>query len=252
MAIAGTVPVTAPIAPTAAADNYASHIDIYGKGGFRVVADNTERNAIPSNRRSQGMWVYVLSSSLTYYLEADLTTWTVVPIVGRRYRSMAIPASAMTSTLTNGADTYTDETTTYDRTIDSYLFDQTTEESVQFQMAMPCEWDLGTVKFKFYWTADSGTGTVAWGIKGTAFADDDAIDGFAWGTEIETTDTLITTGDIHICTSAAVTIGNTPAANDMVMFMLSRKTASDNLNGDAKLIGVSMQWYESATDSGSW
>jgi hypothetical protein len=254
MAIAGTIPVTAPIAPTAAADNYASHIDIYGKGGFRAVADNTERDAIPSNRRLEGMWVYVIATGLVWRLAADLTTWNAVSIAGQRYRSMAIPASAMTSTFTNGADTFTDESTTYDRTIDKYLFDQATEESVQFQMPMPQEWDLGTLKFKIYWTATSGSGDVIWGVKATSMANDDAIDGFAWGTEIETTDTLITANDIHICTSAALTVGNTPAADDWVAFQISRKAAAggDSLNADAHLIAVSMQWHELATDSGSW
>ena len=254
MAIPGTVPVTGPIAPTSTSDNYASHIDTYGKGGFRAVADNTARDAIKSNCRSEGMWVYVLATASLYQLASDLTTWNTVPLTGQRYRSMPIPASAMTSTFTNGADTYTDESATYYRTIDKYLFDQSTEESVQFQMPMPCEWDLGTLKFKIYWTATSGSGDVIWGIKATSFANDDAIDGFAWGTEVTVTDTLITANDIHICTTGALTIGNTPAVDDWIAFMLSRKAVSggDSLNADAHLISISMQWHESATDSGSW
>lgn len=76
MPILGTQQVTAKIAPSSTADTYPTHEDIYALGGFRVVADNTERDAITADRKKQGMLVLVLSSSITYTLEADLTTWT--------------------------------------------------------------------------------------------------------------------------------------------------------------------------------
>lgn len=50
--------------------------DVYIKGGWQSVADNTARDAIPVERRKEGMAVYVRSSDLIYTLAANLTTWT--------------------------------------------------------------------------------------------------------------------------------------------------------------------------------
>jgi len=78
MAIPNTVPITGPIAPTAVGDTYPSHTEEYGRGGYRSVADNTERDNIPAGRRSAGMLVYVIGDAIAYRLGIDLTTWTAV------------------------------------------------------------------------------------------------------------------------------------------------------------------------------
>lgn len=70
-AISGTN-VAAPVVPFTTADIYASHLALYGKGGLRTVANDTELLAIPALRNEEGMVVYVLASannggSPTYY-----------------------------------------------------------------------------------------------------------------------------------------------------------------------------------------
>lgn len=50
--------------------------DTYVKGGWQSVADNTARDAIPVERRKEGMAVFVRSSDTIYTLGADLTTWS--------------------------------------------------------------------------------------------------------------------------------------------------------------------------------
>jgi hypothetical protein len=75
-AIIGGVPITGFVSPTDSTDTYPTHDDIYGKGGFRVVADNTERDAIPADRRKEGMWVKSIAAGTTYELDADLVSWT--------------------------------------------------------------------------------------------------------------------------------------------------------------------------------
>jgi len=50
------------------ADTYPTHLDVLGYGGYRVVADITERNAIPAQRRKYGMLVYVQSDDNLYVL----------------------------------------------------------------------------------------------------------------------------------------------------------------------------------------
>lgn len=78
--IPGTVPVAGPVAPTSTGDTYPSHLAIYGKGGLRTVADNTERDAISADRREAGMLVYSIGAGVTYQLDTDLTTWIIFSI----------------------------------------------------------------------------------------------------------------------------------------------------------------------------
>lgn len=71
-AISGSVPVTGFVAPTDDADTFAAHTEEWGRGGYRTVANITERNAIPAGRRKEGMRVYVVSTGLEYVLGSGL------------------------------------------------------------------------------------------------------------------------------------------------------------------------------------
>ena len=51
------VQVGGVIVPTSDIDTYPTHDDKYGAGGYRSVANATERNAIPADRRKRGMLV---------------------------------------------------------------------------------------------------------------------------------------------------------------------------------------------------
>lgn len=75
--ITGAVNITGTIAPTDTDDIYATHDSLYGKGGYREVADLLERNSITLARRSDGMLVYVKSEDRIYKLENGLenTNW---------------------------------------------------------------------------------------------------------------------------------------------------------------------------------
>jgi hypothetical protein len=77
---AGTTEVAAPIDTTAIGDTYPSHKADRGKGGYRSVATTIARDAIPAERREEGMWVKVLSSGIIFELNSDLTTWTAVVV----------------------------------------------------------------------------------------------------------------------------------------------------------------------------
>lgn len=74
--ILGTVAISAYISPLTDSDGYPTHVDTYGKGGLRSVADNDARDAIPAARRSEGMFVYVNSTGTLYTLGSDLSSWT--------------------------------------------------------------------------------------------------------------------------------------------------------------------------------
>lgn len=152
-----------------------------------------------------------------------------------------IPAAAMVARATSGAGSSTYDSGASDVTIKTMDFDTTTQEYAHtIPVGMPKSWDESTVAAVFYWTNTGGssTQTVRWSIAGRAVGDDDAING-SFGTAQTVDDTWLAQNDMHISSAtSAITIGNTPAENDMVIFEITRVVASDNMSGDAKLIGV--------------
>lgn len=72
--IPGSVRFTGFIAPSDSTDTYAVHDEVYGRGGWRTVADITDRNAITADRRKLGMAVRVLDrgdGEVGYYTLLD-------------------------------------------------------------------------------------------------------------------------------------------------------------------------------------
>lgn len=156
-----------------------------------------------------------------------------------------IPSEAMNPTTTAGcADLAKVEAGTND--VDYWVldFDASSGESCFFTLRMPDDWNGGTVTFRFVWTNAGGasTETVAWGIKGRAYADSDAIDQ-AYGTEITTSDTWLAQNDIHLSAeSTAVTLAGSPVAGQWCQFKITRKVASDTMTGDARLLGIRLKY----------
>lgn len=72
------VKVVAPINPNAPTDNYPTHIDSLGHGGFISVKNTTIRNSISTLRRKEGMLVYVVQTDSLYQLKGGITNanWT--------------------------------------------------------------------------------------------------------------------------------------------------------------------------------
>lgn len=105
-AISGSIPVTGFVAPTDSADTYAAHHETYGKGGYRTVADTTERDAIPTGRRKEGMRVYVISNGTEYMLGSGLTNsdWTVTKNGARIVTSWASLSGMAAAGIPNGTE----------------------------------------------------------------------------------------------------------------------------------------------------
>ena len=66
----GSVSITGYVAPTNLADQYATHIDAFGKGGYRTLPDIAARDAIFDDRKSIGMLVYTESTDEIWKLES--------------------------------------------------------------------------------------------------------------------------------------------------------------------------------------
>ena len=73
--------VTSTIVPAHEFDTYATHDSIYGKGGWREVKTLAERDAIPMERRRQGMVVYVQENFTAYLLNNGTVNGCFIPLM---------------------------------------------------------------------------------------------------------------------------------------------------------------------------
>ena len=75
MALIPGTNIAAPIVPGSTDDVFPTHDAQYGRGGYRAVANVTERDAIPAERRSADMVVRDSSENTEWVLASDLVTW---------------------------------------------------------------------------------------------------------------------------------------------------------------------------------
>ena len=155
-----------------------------------------------------------------------------------------VPAIAMVSPTTNGAEAAAVETTATKPEMKVLDFDSgATNEYAQFSIAMPKSWNEGTVTAKFYWTHATAVATdVVWGIQGVCVSDNDTID-VTFGTAVTVTDTFHNAAEDLAITAAtgAMTLGGTPAEDDLAYFQVFRNSShvNDTTNStDARLLGV--------------
>lgn len=131
-------------------------------------------------------------------------------------------------------------------------FDTASEETVFFSFKMPKNWNLGTLTYQVFF-AHGATATnfgTAWGLSAVAISNDDPANS-AFGTEVVVTDTGGTTDDFYGSpVSGAVTVGGTPAAEDLVVFKLARKVANagDTLAIDARVRGLALIYTTNAAN----
>ncbi len=174
---------------------------------------------------------------------------SVVRVAGTE--TIWIPAAAMKAKATTGAGFSNYDSGSNDVAFSTMDFDTTTQEYAHtVPIGMPKSWNEGTVTAIFYWTNTAGasTETVRWSIAGAAISDDDTLN-TTFGTAVTVDDTWLAQNDLHISsTTAAITIGGTPAENDLVIFEITRVVASDNMAGDARLIGVKILITTNAKD----
>ena len=191
-----------------------------------------------------------VSSNLGNTPASSPTQWANMSGIGKQ--TIFIPAAGAVSRTTSGAPGALIETPTNDVMIQTKDFDASADEFVQFFVQMPESWDAGTVLAQFIWSHAVTTVNfgVAWAVQGLALDDDDAID-TAFGAAVVTTDTGGTTDDLFITAdSAVVTISNTPAKSDWVVFQVFRDVsdAGDTLAIDARLHGLRIVYTTTSSE----
>jgi len=119
-------------------------------------------------------------------------------------------------------------------------FDPSTDEACYWNVQIPTDVTPASAKLVLLWTASAGTAAQAayFDVVTRSLANDEVVD--ATTTPSTATDSandaLIATGDLHVLPITLTTTGW--AAGDLLQIKLSRDAnhASDNLNGDVKLI----------------
>ncbi len=155
-----------------------------------------------------------------------------------------IPASAMIAATTSGPASASLESATNDINYAVLDFDASADEHAHFNVAFPKSWNLGTITYQVVWSSTAtDTDGVAWGLQAIALSDNEAID-TAFGSPVVVTDDCQgAAGEVYVTAeSAAVTIGGTPADDDLCFFRIFRdiSDANDDAVEDARLIGVKL------------
>jgi len=152
-----------------------------------------------------------------------------------------VPSNAMTPTTSNGAERATVETTSGRPDMEVLDFDKDSDEFAQFSVAFPKSYNLGTVTFQFFWSGLAATTGVSMQLQGVAMNDNETID-VAYGTAVVVDDDAQGAVEELLVSaeSGAVTIGGTPADNDLTYFRIGRDVSdsNDDMAGDCRLHGV--------------
>jgi len=169
-------------------------------------------------------------------------TTAALKIAGKE--TIWIPASAMYGSETNGADAQQVETTATQPDMKVLDFDASTIEYAQFAIAMPKSWNLSTVTFQAFWSpSNTDTGNAIMGLQGVSVTNDGSSD-VAFPTALDVTDAGGgAVEDVLVSSeSSAVTIGGTPADDDLTYFQVARNATAggDTFTGDVRLLGIKL------------
>lgn len=151
-----------------------------------------------------------------------------------------LPVTAVTGTITTG-----------DLVYDVLDFSQTASlPSAQFKLSFPLKWNNSVVKGQFYWTVTGGTGvtgSVIWGLASMARKHNDPFANLTFGTG-ELVTGITTTGErLHMASTPFMTISGSPSNSNLCMFKVYRNSGS--LTGNARLLGLSLQYYDTGVNT---
>jgi hypothetical protein len=192
-------------------------------------------------RRKGATWVEVFRT----------VTIPAIPPTSVGVKNLWIPAGFFEGVAAYGPPTSQKvEFTTNDHNARILWFDPVNEERVTCDIALPKSWNRGNLKIRVFWTAQSGTGGVAWQLYASAMGDGEALDA-GWGSGVTVTDTFLGANLCHVTgLSGDVVVNGSPQIDDLIHLMLRRSPSngSDTLAQPAGLIGVMLTL---TTDAGT-
>jgi hypothetical protein len=155
-----------------------------------------------------------------------------------------VPATAMEPQVTAGPTSNVAEIGTSliaARTLD---FPTAADKWAYFTVLMPKGWDAGTVFVQFVWSATgTSTNSVEFSVAANSYSTTDvlttAFDTHVNGGALANSNVA---DDIMISAEVEVTVGDTPAAEDLVIFEILRDVSEDDLAVDARLHGVRIHY----------
>ena len=161
-----------------------------------------------------------------------------------------VPAAAMYPETTNGCSSLAQVELSNGPELKCLDFADGADDHAQFTVAFPKSWNEGTVTFEPFWTVTgTNTGTVAWGLAGTCFANDATLN-------TTFSSPVVTTALAHSGTSndlmksnvsGDVTIQNA-AVDTLCIFQIMRDISADTQSGAARLLGIKIYY---TIDSGN-
>jgi len=236
-AIAGTLPQ----ATGAFGAGWYMWVQNRGAGTLTITPTTSTIDGAASLALTTGQGCLIASDGTNYYTMRGIGGSGSGSTAGKHL--VYIAAGAMAPRVANGCAPLTRiGTATGKPDIASLDFDATSQEFAEFAIGMPKSWNEGTVTFQPVWSHAATTTNfgVVWQLQGLAVGDDDQIP-VSFGSAATSTDTGGTTDDLYVGPeSAAITIGGSPAAQDMVFFRVARNPSdgSDTMAIDARLLGI--------------
>tara|TARA_Y100001938_G_scaffold126258_1_gene178034 strand:- start:8629 stop:12483 length:3855 start_codon:yes stop_codon:yes gene_type:complete len=183
----------------------------------------------------------ISSGGVVNFTQQPTVSSAAVKVAGKE--TIWIPAAAMYPESTNGCADLTQVELANGPELKCLDFDKSSDEFAQFTIAFPKSWNEGTITFKAYFTATStDSGDVVWSLAGGSFSDNDDLN-TAFGTAVAATAKAHsgTSNDLDVTAeSGNVTIAGSPAAEDLCFFRILRDVSADDLDADARLLGIKL------------
>ena len=223
-----------------------------------TIPDSSQFPFLNGTRTLTGIWNaggYNFSNILNPISAQDAVTKAyadAIPIYNASYLTnpvygyLTLMAGSGMVTTTNPGTMNQWETATNKNNFIYWNFTDGGTETVQWIVDFPADWNSSAnVVFTPIWTYEDQAGvggTVHWDISGKLFANDDALD-TALAAIGDSTDTLITTGDMHIAPdTVGAAISSVSSGGNTAIIKVARSSADDTLSGTAQLMGVRIKY----------
>jgi len=162
--------------------------------------------------------------------------------------NMWVPATAMTPRDNAGCSALTTVAAGTNGRPDFHVldFDTSSDEHAQFNIAMPKSWDGGNIYFYAYWIGIAATTSVSWALQVLSLNDNEEFNQ-AYGTAVVVSDA--SQGDVTelLVSAKSGAIACSGADNDLLCFQVFRDVSADDMNGDARLFGLLLEYTTSAS-----